>query len=96
MKTIEEIFRENLVKLRGRRTQAEVAEAADIPLRSYQHVESTGAIPQSPNRLAIAKALGVHESYLFVDHTQYGTQKIHSPKEALKILVDFVNKHDVE
>lgn len=90
MKTLEQIFRRNLVRLRGNRTQAVIAEAAGIPLRSYQHVESTGAIPQSPNRLAIAKALGVNEADLFVDHSEYGAKKIHSPREALKIIEAFL------
>lgn len=58
---------ENLRKLRGTRTQAEVAEMAGIPLRSYQNVEINGAIPQGPNLTAIAKALGVPETRLFLD-----------------------------
>lgn len=67
MKTLEEVFKKNLKRLRGARTQAAIAEAADIPLRSYQHAES-GIIPQGPNRTAITKALGVStELELFMD-----------------------------
>lgn len=90
MKTIEEIFKKNLIRLRGERTQAKIAEDAGIPLRSYQHVESTGAIPQSPNRRAIAKALGVEESDLFVDLERYGPIRPIYPEEALSILTDYV------
>lgn len=72
MRTLEEVFKENLKRLRGRRTQAEVAEAAGIPLRSYQHAES-GIIPQGPNRTAIAAALGVgRETELFLDQELAG------------------------
>lgn len=67
LKTLEEVFKDNLKRLRGRRTQAEIAEAAGIPLRSYQHAES-GVIPQGPNRTAIARALGAsRETELFMD-----------------------------
>lgn len=90
MKTIEEIFRKNLIRLRGSRTQALIAELAGIPLRSYQHVESTGAIPQSPNRMAIAKALGVEEVDLFVDLDRYGPIRELYPEEAIIILSEFV------
>lgn len=90
MKTIEEIFRKNLIRLRSDRTQAAIAEAAGVPLRSYQHVESTGAIPQSPNRQAIAKALGVEEADLFVDLDRYGPVRPLYPEEALAILTKMV------
>ena len=90
MKSIEEIFRTNLIRLRANRTQAEIAELAGIPLRSYQHVESTGAIPQAPNRKAIAKALNVEESDLFVDLEKYGPVRQIYPEEALSVLNDYI------
>lgn len=86
MKTLEEIFRVNLIRLRGSRTQAAIAELAGIPLRSYQHVESTGAIPQGPNRTAIARALAVEEGELFVDRHRYGPRRDISAREAWEVL----------
>lgn len=72
MKTIEEVFSDNLRRLRGSRSQAAVAEMADIPLRSYQRAEN-GDIPHGPNRTAIANALGVQETQLFVDASNPAT-----------------------
>lgn len=83
MKTLEEIFVENLRRFRGDRTQAEIAERAGIPLRSYQHAEG-GAIPQGPNRTAIAQALGVKESALFVDFDEFERKAI--PQDVLELL----------
>jgi transcriptional regulator with XRE-family HTH domain len=85
--TIEEVFSRNLKTLRGVRTQAEIAELADIPLRSYQRAEY-GEIPQQPNREAIAKAYGVPVNSLFIDPE---LRQI-TPQEAVRVLAEFVAK----
>lgn len=83
MKTIEEVFIFNLRRLRGSRTQAEIAESAGIPLRSYQRAEY-GDIPQGPNRQAIARAFGLDsETALFIDPELTG---IVTAAEAWKIV----------
>lgn len=66
MKTIKEVFSHNLKHFRGSRTQAEIAEKAGIPVRSYQNME-WGTIPQEANLDAIARALGVQPTALFLD-----------------------------
>jgi transcriptional regulator with XRE-family HTH domain len=81
LKTLEEVFIHNLKRYRGKRTQAEIAEAAGIPLRSYQHAEG-GAIPQGPNRAAIAEALGVQETELFLDPDLTSP----TPRQALEVI----------
>lgn len=68
MRTLEEVFRANLKRLRGSRSQDAIAETAKIPKRTYQHAEA-GAIPQGPTRQAIAAAFGVPEASLFLDET---------------------------
>lgn len=84
LKTLEEIFKNNLLHLRAERTQSAIAELAGIPLRSYQRCEY-GDIPQGPNRLAIAKALRVEEGDLFVDRDRFMMKNI-SPEDALEIV----------
>jgi len=69
--TIQEIFIANLKRLRGKRTQADIAEAAGIPLRSYQNAEINGAIPQGPNLAAIASVYGIPETHLFVNPAEF-------------------------
>jgi transcriptional regulator with XRE-family HTH domain len=66
VKTIEEVFSENLKRLRGDRTQAYIAELAGVPLRSYQKSEAL-QLPRPDNRRAIARAFGVSEAELFLD-----------------------------
>lgn len=67
LETISKVFAENLKSLRGERTQAAVAEAAGLPLRTYQSLEA-GVIPRLPRvRQQLARALGVSESRLFID-----------------------------
>lgn len=85
------MFACNLKQLRGRRTQADIAEAANIPLRSYQHAES-GIIPQQPNREAIAKAFGVPTNALFIDSKLSTGPVVRevSAAEALEVLRRFV------
>lgn len=86
------MFADNLRRLRGKRTQAEIAEAADIPLRSYQHAES-GIIPQGPNRTAIARALGAAgETELFLDPDLRGLSPAVELFEMLPTLDDFEAK----
>lgn len=78
MKTIEDIFGENLRRLRGERSQAAIAEKAGMHVVSYQRCES-GTIPHRPNLEAIIRALGTEEFELFVDRTHY------VPREAIEI-----------
>lgn len=66
LKTIKQIFHRNLRALRGERTQAEIAEAARIPYRTYVESERS-VIPQGPTLAAIAKVYGVSEVALFQD-----------------------------
>lgn len=75
LRTLEEVFAENLRKFRGTRTQAELAELVGTPLVTYQRWEA-GSIPQGPNRAALIKALGVPETHLFVDWESF------TPKES--------------
>lgn len=66
VKTIREVFSNNLIRLRGIRTQARIAEIANISLGGYQKAEN-GTIPQEKTLAKIAKALNVSESILFLD-----------------------------
>lgn len=68
MITIEEIFAQNLKQLRGNLTQAQVAEKANIPLRSLQRLEQ-GQLPHRDNLVALARAFNVPESRLFFDES---------------------------
>lgn len=66
MKNIKEVLSQNLRRLRGGRTQSEIAESAGIPFRTYQDAEG-GRIPRAENLSAIAKALNVSEVELFLE-----------------------------
>lgn len=67
VKTIGEVWALNLRNLRGKKTQAAVAEAADVSLRAYSDMEA-GHLPKSQTTIAaIAKALSCTESVLFQD-----------------------------
>lgn len=66
LKTIKQVFASNLRLFRGKRTVEEIAEAADIPYRTYQEME-TGRMSRPKNIAAVAKALGVPETRLFLD-----------------------------
>lgn len=81
LKTIREVFVHNLRVLRADRTQAQIAEMAEIPLRSYQRAEG-GDIPQDENLIAIAGALGVSMTRLFLDSDLTDPQ----PEQALEVL----------
>jgi transcriptional regulator with XRE-family HTH domain len=64
VKNIQDVFSANLRRLRGGRTQAEIAESAGVSPATYQRAEN-GVIPQ---KLAdVARALGVAETDLFLD-----------------------------
>lgn len=64
--TLEKVFAHNIRKLRGKQTQAEMAERLDMPLRTYQKFEA-GNIPQAATRHELALKLGVPETALFLD-----------------------------
>lgn len=66
MDTIRDLFSANLRRLRGKRTQADIAEVAKIPFRTYQNMEA-GVIPQEATLRAVAQAFGVPETTLFQD-----------------------------
>lgn len=66
LKTIQEVIEFNLRRLRGKRTQSEVAEAAGIPLRTYQDAEG-GHIPRPSTITALSQAFKVSETELFLD-----------------------------
>jgi transcriptional regulator with XRE-family HTH domain len=83
LKTIKEVFAENLRRLRGDRTQAALSEAADIPLRTLQKWEA-GRLPRDEGQLqALATALGVAETALFIDASASAEP---TPQEALEVL----------
>lgn len=87
MKTIRDVFISNLIRLRGERTQEQVAEGAGIPVRSYQRAEY-GEIPQTPNLKAIAKSLGVPETHLFVDMEEFQPGRPDPRLELLRLIPD--------
>lgn len=66
MRTVEEIFSDNLREIRGDRTQAAFAEIVDIPVRTYQKMEA-GKIPYSRNLKKLTKSLKIPEGQLFLD-----------------------------
>jgi len=67
LETIEQVFSYNLKRLRGKATQAAFAEKIGVPLRTYQHFESGGIVPQGATRQALAQKIGVGETALFLD-----------------------------
>lgn len=66
VKNIEEVISLRMRELRGKRTQAEMAEILNIPFRTYQTIES-GSIPRSETRKTISETLNISETYLFLD-----------------------------
>lgn len=67
LETINKVFAHNLRELRGSRTQSDVAEQIDMPLRTYQHLEA-GKIPKTRKYLAaLAEFHDVSEPRLFLD-----------------------------
>lgn len=67
MESIEAVFAFNVRHFRGTRTQAQVSEGADIPMRTYQSMED-GVIPKKlDNLLALARFHGVSVTRFFLD-----------------------------
>jgi transcriptional regulator with XRE-family HTH domain len=85
LKTIREVFSANLVRLRGERTQQQIADLAGIPFPSYRDCEY-GKVPQPANLAAIAKAFGVAESALFLDPDLTAP----TPQQAIEVLTRLV------
>lgn len=86
MRTIREVFAENLREIRGNRTQAYMAEAVGISLSTYQKME-LGNVPQAHNLEVLANGLGVPETRLFFD-SDLVTQP--TPEQALEVLATVV------
>lgn len=68
MKTIREVFADNLRELRGKMTQEEFSAKAGISLSTYQKMER-GNVPQAENLRTLAETLKVPESRLFYDRS---------------------------
>jgi transcriptional regulator with XRE-family HTH domain len=68
VKTIREVFADNLRELRGKMTQEEFSAKVGISLSTYQKMER-GNVPQAENLRILAKTLKVPESRLFYDRT---------------------------
>lgn len=86
--TLEEVFAHNLRTLRGALTQAEMAERAGVPLRSYQKMESAEVVPHADTRKMLASNLGVSEPSPFLDPDL--TEP--TPEQALEVLRKLVEK----
>lgn len=96
MATPEEILSTNLRKFRGNRTQAAIAEAVNMPLRTYQRIEG-GTIPRKFQYIeALAKLHRVTVDRLFIrdeHHDQawahlYNTQAIANLNNQVQQLED--------
>lgn len=75
--------------MRGNRTQLEIATEAEIPVTTYQRMESGNYWPEHRNIEKIAKALGRNEIDLFHDpSSKYRT----TPAEALKLISEALNQ----
>jgi transcriptional regulator with XRE-family HTH domain len=83
LKTIREVFKSNLKRLRGRRTKEQLAELAGVAFPTYRNAER-GRIPHSGTLKAIARAFGVTEPALFLDPDL--APKTPSAEEAIKLL----------
>lgn len=89
LETIDKVLAYNVRKLRGKRSQAEVAEAAGLPLRTYQRYEN-GVLPRRRRHLvALAKAFGVSETVLFIDPDLTRP----TPQQAIDVLTELVKKN---
>jgi transcriptional regulator with XRE-family HTH domain len=69
LENINELFIQNLIRLRQENgmTQAEMAEAAGVDIRTYQKYEYKQTFPRPDKIRRMARALGVTESDLFKD-----------------------------
>lgn len=86
MKSIKDILSHNIKRLRGDRTQTEMAEIAGIPMRTYQNAEA-GSIPHFSTLAALAKAFRVPETELFLDQSLLRPREP-SPQEIVAIVHD--------
>lgn len=86
MNTIEEIFSHNCRKFRGNRTQAKMAELAELPFRTYQNCEA-GVIPQVETRKALVKAFGLKNELPLFDLPEAPGISV---QDALSVLQGFV------
>ena len=69
MEKIREILAENLVRLRGKMTQSELCDRANISLRYYSDIETSKKKWPQPDKLeALAAALGASPEDLFWTH----------------------------
>ena len=89
--SIRSVLSRNLRDLRKERgfTQDQLASMAGFQGPSYNRWESGKSWPEPDTIAALAIALGVRESRLFLD-----TNSNTSPREALKVLTDLVNSLD--
>lgn len=89
LETIDKVLSFNVRKFRGKRSQSAVADAAGLPLRTYQRYEN-GVLPRRRRHLvALARALGVSETALFLDPDLVRPD----PITAARVLSEFVEKH---
>lgn len=93
MKAIREIFSENLKNFRGERTQEDIAEKAEMPLRTYQTCEQ-GRIPHPETMSKMAAAFGKTEAELFVDHQSFVSRTSIAIQDELLELIDGFLKLD--
>ncbi len=97
LKSIDKILSGNirrLRKLRGKMTQAELAEAAGIPFRTLQSIEYGDSWPERINLEAIAHGLNVHPLELFRDFESLPeaapAPRSVTPEEALAVLAEAI------
>lgn len=81
LETINKVFAFNVRRLRGNASQSEIADLAEMPLRTYQRYEA-GVLPRKKRHLmALCRALKTAETALFRD-----PDLLMSPEEALHVL----------
>lgn len=87
MKTTAELLASNLRDLRKARgwSQEKLSEFAQVDFQVVQRAEGGTAFPRQDKLTALAAALGVPESRLFLDPEAIPTP---TPKEALAVLAD--------
>ncbi len=60
-------LRMQLIKARGKRTQAEIAEKVGVEQQTYSHWERGRSTPSIPKMLLLEKILGTPKETLFFD-----------------------------
>lgn len=93
LNTIEEVIAFHFRRLRGSRTQSEMAELLGLPLRSYQALEY-GSVPRPETRRIVAEKLGIQETELFLDPDlveDAAAKRPVSPDHALFVLRAYVD-----